>query len=149
MGAVKITARTYGWEARQTNDLGNNCEFCSADLPSQWICFDFKALRIEPTHYTIQTYCADANRSHLRSWAIEGSDDGASWTEIDRRENNNDLNGELAVKTFVVAPSASFRRIALRQIGLNHKGGNELILSAFELRCGYWAVVNRRGGCTQ
>jgi hypothetical protein len=57
----------------------------------------------------------------------------ASWTEIDRRENNSDLNENLAVKTFAVARPGSFRRIRLRQIGPNHCRDNYLILSAFEV----------------
>jgi hypothetical protein len=83
-------------------------------------------LRIEPTHYTIWSF-------DLQSWTVEGSDDGASWTEIDRRENNSDLNGERAVKTFAVSQSGSFRKIRLRQTGLNHAGNNCLVLVAFEL----------------
>jgi hypothetical protein len=67
-------------------------EFKSEDELGQWICFDFKTLRIKPTHYTIQTYCGERKGHHLKSWAIEGSDDGVSWTEIDLRENNSDLD---------------------------------------------------------
>jgi hypothetical protein len=101
--------------------------FCSEDKPGQWISWDFKALRIAATHYTIRALW-------LKSWAVEGSDDGASWTEIDRRENNSNLNlNATAVKTFAVARSGSFRRIRLRQTGPNHYGDNQLLLSAFEL----------------
>jgi hypothetical protein len=63
---------------------------------------------------------------------VEGSEDGASWTEIDRCENNGDLNDYLAVETFAVARSESFRRIRLRQTGPNHGGSNFLAVSAFE-----------------
>jgi hypothetical protein len=108
-------------------------EFHSEDELSQWICWDFKTLRIEPTHYTIQTYGGGPNWSHLKSWAVEGSDDGSSWTEIHRRENNSDLNGRRAVKTFAVSRAGSFRRICLRQTGPNHAGNNHLVLDAFEL----------------
>jgi hypothetical protein len=34
-------------------------------------------MRVRPTHYTIVA-------SHLKSWVVEGSVDGESWTEIDR-----------------------------------------------------------------
>jgi hypothetical protein len=69
----------------------------------------------------------------LKSWAVESSDDGASWTKIDRREKNSNFNGGCHMKTFAVAQSGSFRRIHLRQIGPNHFGNNHLVLSAFEL----------------
>jgi hypothetical protein len=64
---------------------------------------------------------------------VEGSDDGASCTEIDRRENNSDLNGKLTVKTFAVSQSGSFGRIRLRQTGPNHRGNNHLVLNSFEV----------------
>jgi hypothetical protein len=94
---------------RNAADFGNKDSFFwSQDKPGQWICWDFKALKVEPTHYTIRTYDSPTNWYHLKSWAVEGSDDGASWTEIDRRENNSDLNTKLAVKTFAAArPGAS------------------------------------------
>jgi hypothetical protein len=96
------------------------------DRPGQRICLDFKTLRIEPTHYTMRSFS-------LKSWAVEGSDDGASWTEIDRRENNSDLSIKGTVKTFVVSRSGSFGRIRLRQTGPTHIGDNQLGVSAFEV----------------
>jgi hypothetical protein len=112
-------------------DLRNqNLVFWSETKPDQCICFDFKTIRIRPTHYTIQTYGGEC---HLKKWVIEGSDDGVSWTETDRRENNRDLKKEFAVKTFTVSRSGCFPRIRLRQIGPNHYGNNELALAAFEL----------------
>jgi hypothetical protein len=69
----------------------------------------------------------------LKSWAIEGLDDGASWTEIDQRENNSDLNAKLAVKTFAVARPGCFCRIRLRQTGRNHNGNDYLSIYAFEV----------------
>jgi hypothetical protein len=53
--------------------------------------------------------------------------------EIDRRENNSDLNATLAVKTFAVARSGGFRRIRLRLGGPSHSGNNHLFLTAFEV----------------
>jgi hypothetical protein len=89
-----------------------------------------RRLRIEPRHYTIRTY---RGVFHLKSWAVEDSDDGASWTEIDRRENNSDLNACLTLKTFAVLRPGSFRRIRVRQTGPSHNGCNYLVLSAFKV----------------
>jgi hypothetical protein len=69
---------------------------------------------------------------HLKGWAVDGSDDGASWTEIDRREKNSDLNASSAVKMFAVSRSGSLSKIRSRQIGRNHNRGNCLVLIAFE-----------------
>jgi hypothetical protein len=107
-GAVEITASSVyrnnsSYAPPNAADLGDKDSiFHSDNEPAEWIGWDFKALRIEPTHYTIRTYWKWPNWSNLKSWAVEGSDDGASWTEIDRRENNSDLNDRWAVKTFAV-----------------------------------------------
>jgi hypothetical protein len=108
-GVLEITASSvgrpegYSW-------------FCSENKPGQWICLDFKTIRIEPTHFMIRA----GYENYLKSWAVEGSDDGASWTEIDRRENNSDINDWSAVKTFAVwelreDPPAPDRHESLRQ----------------------------------
>jgi hypothetical protein len=130
-GSVEIAASSVSGEHA---DLGEkDSYFCSQGGPDEWISCDFKALRIEPTHYAIRTWEMGPNYGHLKNWAVEGSDDGAMWTEIDRRENNNDLNDKATVKTFAVVRSGSFRRIRLRQTGPNHRGNNYLFLSAFEI----------------
>jgi hypothetical protein len=138
-GAVEVTAssvaeRGENWRAfRNAADLGTDSCFWSNDRPGQWICWDFKALRIEPTRYTILTFNRGLNCPHLKNWMLEGSDDEGSWTEIDQRENNRHLNDDSAVKTFAVARSGSFHRIRLRQTGPNHMGCNRLGLMAFEI----------------
>jgi hypothetical protein len=130
-GVVEITASSVFDTnySRDAADLGTDPWFWSKNEPGQWICLDFKTLRIEPTHYTIRS----GFYSHLMSWAVEGSDDGTSWTEIDRRENNSDLNGERALKTFAISRTGSFRKIQLRQTGPNHRSYSSLELSAFEV----------------
>jgi hypothetical protein len=69
----------------------------------------------------------------LKSWAFEGSEDGASWTELDPSENTSDFNAPFAVKTFSVSRCRIFRRIRLRQTGPNHRGNNRVLFSAFEV----------------
>jgi hypothetical protein len=56
-----------------------------------------------------------------------------SWTETDWRKNNKDLNGDGVVKTFAVASCGRFRKIGLRQTGPNHRGENDLVVTALEL----------------
>jgi hypothetical protein len=86
MSVVEITASSNSDIARNVADLGTDSSFWSEDEPGQWICLDFKTLTIEPTHYTIWEL-------PLKSWVVEASDDGGSWMEIDRHENNGGLKG--------------------------------------------------------
>ena len=87
--------------------------------------------------YSIQTNDQEIIDEHLKSWIIEGSNDEESnkkWEEIDRRINNNDLNGFCKFKHFQISKkSKSFRYIRLRMIDKNHHGSYYLGLSKFEL----------------
>jgi hypothetical protein len=137
-GAVNITAnRPYsdnpGHAAKNVADFGTNSCFYSVNEPNQWICFDFKAMKIRPTHYSIRMCSPGPNSYQLKNWVIEGSRDGTSWNEIDRRENNTDLNRSCAMETFNVCKVDTFRLIRFRQIGLNHQYDNLMIFTAFEL----------------
>jgi hypothetical protein len=64
---------------------------------------------------------------------IEGLIGGSNWIEIDRRDNNNDLNGKNISRQFAISHPDEFQMIRLRQTGKNHAGSDCLIFSAFEL----------------
>jgi hypothetical protein len=135
---VNITANQVcnshpNYAAKNVADFESNSCFFSMDKPNQSICFDFKTLRIKPTHYTIRTVNVGQGGNHLKNWVIEGSTDGTSWVEIDRHENNTDLNSTLAVKTFTISKVSTFQMIRLRQIGVNHASVNCLCFTAFEI----------------
>jgi hypothetical protein len=99
--------------------------------PNNWICYDFNERRIVPTHYTIRTYSLGI--AHLKSWLVETSADGKSWREVAREEDNEQLNGPLLAGTFAVADSGKCRFIRLGQIGRNHHGDDQLLISAWEI----------------
>jgi hypothetical protein len=69
----------------------------------------------------------------LDSWAIKGPDDGVSSMDIDRREDNSNLNGSLAVTIFGFSRYRRLGRIGLRQSGTDHKGNSVMVLNAFEV----------------
>lgn len=104
----------------------------SANVPNSFIQFDFGMHQVYITHYTIKTYPCGKGYSHLKNWALEGFADG-QWYEIDRRDDNNELNGKSKTATFQVAANGEFTSIRLRQTGPNHYGDNYLILTNIEL----------------
>jgi hypothetical protein len=57
---------------------------------------------------------------------LEGSIEGWSWTELDRRTNNGDLNNSHAIHSFSIAKSVEYRFIRLRQTGKNHESNDIL-----------------------
>jgi hypothetical protein len=97
-------------------DFTSGSYFASKNDPGQWVCWDFREMRVRPTHYTIQA-------EYLKSWVVEGSLDGKSWTEIDRQTNNQDFN-VYAWKTgsFAVSKPAECRFIRLRQTDKRYDG---------------------------
>jgi hypothetical protein len=72
---VNITAHrdaynSDGHAAKNVADVEDYSYFYSASEPNQSICFDFKTLRIKPTHYTIRTHGAEwPSSEELGDWA--------------------------------------------------------------------------------
>jgi len=111
-------------------DLEIHSNFDCADAENMWVCYDFKNRRVRLTYYLLRSY----DCRFLRSWVIEVSDDGSHWTEVDRRENNTDLNGKYRVAIFPVCKLSVCRYVRLRQIGKNHdKNDYDTRIEAFEL----------------
>jgi hypothetical protein len=109
-------------------DLTSDSFFYSCNQPDQWICWDFRKMRVRLTHYTIKT-------RWLKSWVVEGSLDGRSWTEIDRQTNNQDFERWWTTVSFAVSGPAEFQFIRLTQTDENHyphHPDDQLVLGAVE-----------------
>ena len=96
-----------------------------------FFCIKFPEQRITPTHYSLMS--SPKSLHHLKSWVVEVSDDGDEWKEIDRRENDEHLNGKGKVYTYEIQKEqhVAVPYIRLRQIGETHygKGPKRLFLS--------------------
>jgi hypothetical protein len=100
-----------------------------------WIQFDFKNRKISPTHYTLQSAAYGSNY-RLAKWAMDGSNDGVSWINLDRRETD-DLIGNAAVKSYECQSRESctsfFRLIRLTQTENDASGYNAFRLGRLVL----------------
>jgi hypothetical protein len=128
-GIVTITSKSvYNddpmYALKHVADLTSDSGFWSKDEPGQWVCWDFREMRVRPTHYTIRADC-------LKSWVVEGSLDGSSWTEIDWQTDNQHFMGTNTA-SFAVSKPAEFRFIRLTQTGQNHGHDDRRILGAVE-----------------
>jgi hypothetical protein len=137
-GIVTLTSSSiYGDDPQYspTNlaDPSSRLIFNSKNAPNQWVQWDFHEMRVSPTQYSIQAHGSTRNGSHLRSWVLEGSLECSSWTELDRRTNNDDLNGANWIHAFSIPKSIECRFIRLRQIGKNHQDDNMLAFRYFEV----------------
>ena len=132
-GAVKVTAKTNGGQAKNAVELGTSSDYSSDDLPNQWICYDFKQRRVVLTNYSIRT----VDVAYPKSWVLEASKDGSkdSWEVVDSRENNEDLRGSWLTRNFTISSHLheTFRFVRLRQTGKNHAGDDILAISSLEL----------------
>jgi hypothetical protein len=130
-GIITITSKSV-WSREPTDAVGNLPDFAfdrhfkSKNERGQWVCWDFREMRIRPTHYTIKSVC-------LKSWEIESSLDGIKWTAIDKRIDNKDYTYGFVTNTFAVAKSDECRFIKLTQTGQRHVGDDCLVIVAFEL----------------
>ena len=100
------------------------------------VCYDFKEKSIIPSGYSIRSrYDGGPGDCNIQSWVIETSNDGSSWTEIDRKQNCRDLDDGNVTKMYNVNTSSSCRYIRLRQTGpgTNSYYPNQIVLSSFEI----------------
>jgi hypothetical protein len=95
--------------------------FVSDSAPGQWVCWDFREMRVHLTSYTIGT-------TDLQSWVLEGSIDGVSWTEIDRQADCQAFRDNYSSISFPVVAAADFRFIRLTQGATNYRNDQALCL---------------------
>jgi hypothetical protein len=113
-------------------ELNDRTEFWSMDEPGQWVCWDFRERRVRPTYYTM-----DAR--WLKSWIVESSVDGETWTVIDRRVDTAFFASWWNKVTFEVEPVVQCRFIRITDTDKNHRhistapnGDDVLALGAVE-----------------
>jgi hypothetical protein len=130
---VTITSRSVSTEAeafhpRNIANFGGLGFFCSKNEPGQWVCWDFKDLRIRPSHYSIQ----GVKQSNIRTWIVEGSIDGTAWAELDGQIDSDSLNGDGLKASFPVSHPIVCRMIRLRQTGQTDRNDHILSLCSVE-----------------
>jgi hypothetical protein len=136
-GIVTVISLTGCDRVKQAVALEGDDYYCSESKPDQWICYDFHDMRVTPRGYLIRTNGGGTNGAHLRSWVIDGTTDSevTGWAEIDRRENNSDLNGVMFHACFPIFKTSdkSYRYIRLRMTGPTHTNNHYLYILGFEL----------------
>jgi hypothetical protein len=117
---VTITSKSFwanspAYLAKNAADFTYDWYFKSDDEPGQWICWDFGEMRIRPTHYTMKAV-------YPKSWIVEGSLDGANWTELDRQTDNEDFKTDISTASFSISTVVEVRLIRFTQTDKNHDG---------------------------
>jgi hypothetical protein len=137
LGAIAIRGNSY--DAARERLLPRLVDYTwtkcwtSKNEPGSWVQFDFAPLTVLVARYSIKTYPVAKGFSHLQSWVLQHSlDEGASWNDLDRRQNTNDLNGKSKIGFFSVSSPRPTRMLKIKQIDLNHARDDYLILTNVE-----------------
>jgi hypothetical protein len=106
------------------------------DIPHQrnnWICYEFRRHILVPTHSSIRSGREVVGGRYMKSWLLEISTDSTSWTEVDHRGDNSDVNKSYATATFCTNFNMECRFVRLVNIGCNHDRNTRIVISAFEV----------------
>jgi hypothetical protein len=138
MGAVEVSASGTLEDGRlgPQNAVAATEEtaFVSQNAPGQWLRYDFKHRRVKLTHYSLRSrFNGFQGSNNPRDWVVEISDDGSTWTTVDRQSENDELNAQSVTKVFHMNPCPEARYVQLRQVGVAHSGKHFLVVSGFEL----------------
>ncbi|KAK8839726.1 hypothetical protein M9Y10_031431 [Tritrichomonas musculus] len=139
-GVVSVTASS---ELKSSLCAKNVVDFddiesrlCTNDEENSWLKYDFKELKVRPTHYSIRSKPYGPGIEHPMHWVIEGSNSGndEDWTVIDRRSGVKSLNAKSVVCTFDIQqqPVEFYRYLRLRHTGKHSSGKYNLGLSSLE-----------------
>lgn len=98
--------------------------------------YDFIDRKVCPTDYSIRSRPdGEKGFANLLSWIIEGRNKkDENWTTLDKRENDETIDGPLLQNTFKIRLNKEFRFFRFLRIGCINNGHNDhvLVLSALE-----------------
>jgi hypothetical protein len=111
-------------------DFASQGYFYSKGGRNQWVCLAFKAERVRPTHYSLES---GGGVSHLANWVLEGSDGGDRWVELDRQKQNTALKQKHQTASFPIRVPQEVGKLRLRQIGKSHDRDDILLIGKIEV----------------
>jgi hypothetical protein len=119
-GAVKLSSSSIEKGKLHTLVEREPAELWTKDVPSSWLAIDLRQGRLLPTQYTLR-HGGNSKSDALRTWLLQASNDGTSWDEISRHQNDTSLNGGFATKTWKIdlAKPTMYRYFRILQTGHN------------------------------
>ena len=133
-GLIKV--KSSGWGPGRADAMVANkaCDSYSKIGYGAWASIEFgDGVKVKPTKYTLSHYTFyDFNC--LRSWAFEGSEDGAEWTVLREHSNDESLKG-MGQSHSWATPNADgyFSRFRVRMTGKDSSGYWSLSAHALEI----------------
>ncbi|QLE55661.1 discoidin domain-containing protein [Nostoc sp. TCL26-01] len=91
---------------------------------------DFVSHKLKVTDYLIRH---DANSGYaLRSWKLQGSDNGTTWTDLNTQTNNTTLNNPFDWVKVTVNATTAYKLLRLLMTAVNSAGSYEFCCSELE-----------------
>jgi hypothetical protein len=137
-----VTSRSGDASVKIIADLSSKSIYQWRNEPDQWICYDFKRFMVRPTHYSLRAWEKRDDSWSLNDWIMEGSNDGKTWIEFDRREGNTEIEQMKGAKTFAISWLEEVRMMRLWQLKKNRVSGVNLALSGMEI---FGTLIDRPG----
>ncbi|OHT03827.1 hypothetical protein TRFO_01525 [Tritrichomonas foetus] len=134
-GIINITSSSsaYSYPSVVINIGSSGCWGSTDTHLGAWIQFDFKEKRIKLCAYTLKTYHSGGySASHMKSWAVMGSDDESNWSLLDEQRCNKELNGDDKFFTWKCKVERMYKIIRIIQTGKNHCGRASMWLNNVE-----------------
>ena len=79
-------------------------------------------MKVKITGYSIKTCGSNISSNHLKSWVIEGKNEGEEWKGFDQQDNN-DLNGSSYQYYYSIPEKTEpYQYIRIKCVGLTHYG---------------------------
>lgn len=104
-----------------------------------YFCFDLQDVYVIPTAYTLRHYDSWDTEA-LRSWVLEGSNDGSKWKVLSRHKKDKSLDFRGATHTWQIKDvKKSYRMFKITQTGKNSNKHWYLSLSGFEIYGTVWS----------
>lgn len=94
-------------------DWGNTSLWMSANEPNQFLCFDFQTFRVQLTHIAFLT----VSKFFSTIFGISGSNDGESWEEFGRWENDIDFSKDNNVVLREATSNTPYQMFRIQSFG--------------------------------
>ncbi len=109
----------------------------TSNAADSWMAVDLKTARLVPNHYALRStpYASDYK---LRNWALQASNDNATWTTLRQHSSDVSLADQpMSVAAWPLDAAAvggrAFRHFRILQTGPNSSGNNHLMCGGIEL----------------
>ena len=111
--------------------------FASSNIANSWWMCIFSNGKMRVDRYTIRGK-SNANSEHLRSWKLQGSQGGVTWTDLDTQSANNSINASNAYFTSGVLTNTTYWKfLRILQTGVNSSGTNFLTMNEIDFYGSY------------